>query len=541
MWDVDYQHTTTANFSNESRKAVVDASGNVFVLADVTSDIDPFGVVTASTWHYTVLLKFSSTGTLLDSEQIFVFNHNTVGFDNYGAFGLDLDATGNVYVGFTTFSLSNGFNANIVKYDNNLTQIWYYQFKPPSQDLGVDMKVSSTGNVYALVKSASGTDTTFHILYANSSVVTTIPFYSFDTNADFLTKLTLDGSQDIYVTGYKLTAGFKAILTAKVSTAGNLVWKRTYNGGSSTRDDQGRNLTIGADGNLYVTGVSDLGPPLNNDIILMKHAVSNGKSLWVKLYDYNNNNDQGHFVIAPDINNVYVGSVSSNTVLIDRVQTFSGNNSGRAVYQPVPVEPHSSLSGVSLIDFKISPNLNFYITGNVLATDLSGQTFSAVYLARFIMNVNSRNIFRLDFEHPVSGDFNQSFKASSLALDNLNEDVYWLGDLNENYSNHQNEAALLFNFDVPSPFKASLNQQLIYDNENGNIINVSGDKSSLNIISVSEITTVELLDMSGRKIKTDSVKAFNIIVNTTSLLPGTYMLVLTHIDGSVSCKKIFIK
>src|SRR5262245_21579894 len=95
-WNDAYQHSGSQNFSNESRKIGTDAAGNVFVLADLTSDIDPAGNVTGSTYHYTILLKDDASGSRLDEELINVFAHNISGYDNLGAFGLEVDASGNV-------------------------------------------------------------------------------------------------------------------------------------------------------------------------------------------------------------------------------------------------------------------------------------------------------------------------------------------------------------------------------------------------------------------------------------------------------------
>src|SRR5688572_3278567 len=75
IWNAFYQHTTAADFSNESRHVATDNSGNVFVLADVTSDIDPSGNSSPSTWHYVTLLKYNDQGILVDSEVLDIQNH----------------------------------------------------------------------------------------------------------------------------------------------------------------------------------------------------------------------------------------------------------------------------------------------------------------------------------------------------------------------------------------------------------------------------------------------------------------------------------
>src|SRR4029077_12631160 len=97
LWNISYQHTAKPNFSNESRKIAQDAAGNIFVLADVTSD----GAVVGTTYHYVTLLKYSSSGTLLLQKDMNINNHVVSGFDNLSAFGLGIDGSGNVYIGYT--------------------------------------------------------------------------------------------------------------------------------------------------------------------------------------------------------------------------------------------------------------------------------------------------------------------------------------------------------------------------------------------------------------------------------------------------------
>ena len=76
----------------------MDPAGNSYVLADVTSNIDPSGNSGATTYHYVVILKYNSAGTLLLSKNINVINHTISGFNNLGAFGLEIGADGFLYI-----------------------------------------------------------------------------------------------------------------------------------------------------------------------------------------------------------------------------------------------------------------------------------------------------------------------------------------------------------------------------------------------------------------------------------------------------------
>lgn len=533
-WSAGYQHTTSLNFSNESRKTAVDATGNIFVLADVTSDIDPNGIGTTNTFSYTVLLKYDSSGMALDEEDIDVNSLNFTGFNCSGSFGLELDAAGNVYVGYTTYDMANDFDANISKYDNNLNFIWNYRFKPSSNDMGVGMKISSAGNAYAIVKSVSGLNTTYHILSANSGGATTTPFYSFDMNQDYLNSLVVDANQNIYVTGYRIISSYKNVLTASLNSAGTLIWKVTYNGGSANRDDIGTSLCFN-NSYVYVVGTSDMGVPNGNDVAVLKLNSASGKNEWVSLRHYNNN-DKGFFVYVPSAAYVYVGSVSMNAVLLDRLRIATGIPSGRAVYQPEPVRPYSAINGVTLSDMKVSSNLNFYLTGTINAEDTSSQNFSAAYLARFILLPASRAAFKLDYEAPAEGEFDASLTASAIALDESKEDVYWLRDRILDYSNHNREIVDLTDIDVPSQIKIAGTSDLTEQNSLSVYPNPAHD--FISFFSNDAIVKFEFFDITGQKIKTILVESQNIELNISELMPGIYIYKAYKTSGDMICRKI---
>src|SRR6187549_3735025 len=122
-WNAPYQHSSNAAFSNEARRIVEDASGNVFEMLDATSDIDPTGLH-GGLWHYVVLNKYSGTGTLLTSININVQKHVSSGYNNLGAFGLELDASGNIYAGYITWNAITNFDVVLAKYNTNLVRQW---------------------------------------------------------------------------------------------------------------------------------------------------------------------------------------------------------------------------------------------------------------------------------------------------------------------------------------------------------------------------------------------------------------------------------
>src|ERR1043165_1126856 len=81
-WSAQFQHTSSNGYSNEGRRIAEDAAGNIFMLADATSDIDPSGVLGTITYHYTSIVKYSTTGMVLGKMNIDVKDHVVSGYNN---------------------------------------------------------------------------------------------------------------------------------------------------------------------------------------------------------------------------------------------------------------------------------------------------------------------------------------------------------------------------------------------------------------------------------------------------------------------------
>jgi hypothetical protein len=530
IWSDVYKHTPAQGFSNESRKIITDNSGNVFVLADVTSNIDPSGNTSPSTYHYVVLRKYNSSGNVINTTEIDIIDHQISGFNNYSAFGLETDSQGNIYIGYSYYEPSNDFDIYIRKYNNALSLVWEYTFKPSTKDLGVDMKLSSTGVVYAVVKSQVASDVTYHVISANAAGVSSTPLYTFDANLDQINSIILDANQNVYVTGSRLVSTFKNVLTASVDSLGNLRWKSVFNGGSSVRDDYGKSIAIGP-GVIYVTGTSDRGLPRGNDVMTIKYADYNGKTYWQTYQDNGNGNDNGIFINVVGPNDLIVSSVTGNTAVIDRIVATSGLLSSRAIYEPVPASQYNTVDDLSIADVKISAGFNLYITGTILASDISGQTFSAAYLSRYHLDLAARgaSAIKLEFEEEVSGEFIENFKSTAIAFDLTNDYVYWVRDVFFNYNNHLEESINITGYEVPAPFRflnlsGNLNQE-----EHPKII---FSDNYLNVISVEHISSIEINDITGKTIQVITVNANSVSLNVNDLRAGLYFIRVSYSNNT---------
>ncbi|MEO5569837.1 MAG: hypothetical protein ABIT08_04395, partial [Bacteroidia bacterium] len=126
-WEKKYQFTPSPGYSNEARKIATDASGNVFVMADITSNIDSTGHPTPNTQYYVRLLKYNSSGSLLASNIVNVNNMTlSGGHDFTGSFAMELDASGNVFVAYTVYNTST-YHVGVTKFSNALVRVFATQ------------------------------------------------------------------------------------------------------------------------------------------------------------------------------------------------------------------------------------------------------------------------------------------------------------------------------------------------------------------------------------------------------------------------------
>lgn len=549
VWDVKYAHSSgfINGYSNESKKIAVDANGNIFVLADAVSDTDPNGVLTGLTHHYAILLKYDSNGNLINQINIDVNNHLNSGFTNYGAFGLEIDGSQNVYIGYASYSLVSDYDVIVAKYTNGLSLIWTSTYPSNRLDQGVCMAINGSGHVFTIVKSTNTQGfTTYHALKFSGSPVSATLLYSFEAATEVIHSMKFDNGSAIYAVGYKLINGIKTALTSKISTNNShLIWKKLFDAGTATRDDYLNDLVIGTDGNIYAIGFADRGVPTNNDAMVVKHDAGGGKVLWAKYIDKNNGNENGVKIISPIANFIYIGVNSGNSIFIEKLDyaglAYTGPGSAtqvvnnRFVYSPIPVSSYQSLNGASFMDIQATANNRFYLTGNILATDNSNKPFNASFLIRLKEIPNSRgsNIFGLEAAEAVNGSNNQAFVSVGLALFSQTKNVYWLRDQISTYSSHEDEKVRVEAFQLPSPFRTAEDaEEFITIFPNPVIDQVS-------IYSPVEIISVNLFDVAGKEVGlVITHNSDRVVLDMTVNQSGIYILKVTNINGDVFTHKL---
>lgn len=542
LWKDFYQHTTNNNFSNEVREIVTNqATGDFFMLADFTSNLDAGGTPTATTYNYTSVLKYDINGVLQDQILFDVGQHNVVGFQRKSGFALEIDQAGNLYVGYTSFNSSTDYDLKITKLDASLNILWTHTYNALSKDDGVDLVVSPTAAAFAIVKSGtSATNFRYRLIKATSNLTSTAAFYSFPLG-DHPSSMTMDASGNFYYTGYRAqtNGGGNAVLTGSLTSTGSSAtvrWARADDIGGGSGDDIGRHIIIGADGFAYVAGSAQGPVQHGQDAITMKYATINGKLQWTNVINFTLS-DGAFFVEVPDVSNVYTGWKGGNAVYVDRISAVGGLYTGRGVYNPVPQGPYTSISGISLEDMRISPSKGIYVSGTVSANNGS-QAFQAVYIAKFNFQVRATGNLAPSATAPVEGEFQESRANMQMVLNNSFKKIYTACNNARDNANHQQEAIEFTAWESPNTFRltdhATSQTTEAYPNPSSDGVFQFTSPMGAQFVRVTDLTgrIVEVLDFSDVK--------HEFSLNLTHCVKGTYMVEVREPDGSSDFVKILI-
>ena len=512
-WTAQYQHTVQSGFSNEGRKIVEDNAGNIFMLADVTSDLDPQGLHGAATWYYMVLTKYSPNGAVLASLNLDVVNEMSSGYNYHSAFGLEVDASGNIFVGYTYYDQLTGYDVALGKYDNDLVRIWTNTYSTSGTDSGVEMKLHANGTLYAIVKSTDVL-TTYSIIESVPASLPATLIYSYPPNGETLKGLALDGGIKVYVTGYRMKSARKIAYVGAINAAtSTLAWESFYTDPSAVGDNEGNDITVGADGGIYTVGTSFVGGNYGDQVVVLKNFPGNPHFDFVAVLKGAVDN-KGLLIDADEPGWVYIGSASLEAATIFRIPN-DGNFTVPGVldYYPLPSSQYNAVIGVTLNSMKISFNENIYITGGVMASGPSGN-FSSFYLYR--TRVVFGNALMRDGALPIEGDFDRNYEGIDLNLDYGKTDVYFL----RNYWDdaHTTETVELLDLNAPSPLRktdlSSSSGIQFFPNPTTDFVTVK---------SRSAIHSVELYGVLGNRVVFSGNESKELVLDLASLASGIYV------------------
>lgn len=303
LWTATYD----SGHNDYAHDIAVDESGNVYVTGYYYYRE---GGGTTTRYNY-LTVKYDTSGNIIWARTHDTSTKKTARHDY--AYGVEVDGSGNVIVtGSTEGVLTTGKTLYpdylTIKYDSSGSVIWTKTYDHNKYiDVASDIAVDGSGNIYVTGTTgiyAVGQDY-LTIKYSPSGRVKWIRTYTY-ANYDRASGIILDGSGNVYVTGYSTMRGWgaddHAYLTVKYDSSGNVIWNSRYNDGS---DDYAEGISVDGSGNVYVTGHSWNG--FDWDYLTTKSDAS-GNILWSKTYNGGLNDLAYDIAVDADGNVLVTGS-----------------------------------------------------------------------------------------------------------------------------------------------------------------------------------------------------------------------------------------
>lgn len=287
-----------------------DTNGNIYTVGYFggTVDFDPG----ASTYTLTANGGYDAFIQKLDPNGNFISAYSFGNANNDIINSVFIDASNNLHIGgyftgSTDFDLGSGMfalnsgtvqSAFVVKYSSTFTLTWAKMLSGASLQYVNSLAVDNSGNVYTTGSIGGGV-------------------IDFDPNAT--------------VSNFTVTAGGQAFFVHKLSSAGNLVWAKGFNGGVGTI---GNSITVDNNGDPIIGGAFvysvDFDPNAGvatyttylssiDGFVLKLNASGNYQFAFPLGVGSSNGNDYDvvHSVKVDNSNNIYVGGRFSRTVDFD--------------------------------------------------------------------------------------------------------------------------------------------------------------------------------------------------------------------------------
>ena len=291
-----------------SKSLCTDETGNLFISGAAM-------VNTVYRTHF-LTIKYNSSGVIQWNR----VSEDTSSFSGSSSFAYKnvCDGSGNVYAAGRTSNYIYGSDILIIKYSSNGDSLWSARYNGPgnADDELTDMEIDKFSNIY-LTGWSYGTpyNTEPNVDYVtikydfSGNRVWALRYNNFAGSTDRPVALSIDSSQNIYVTGYcENSFGGIEYVTIKYNNSGVQQWVAKYN--SDYLEATATSITVDKEQNIYVTGHLEYFIMSDDNYITIKYNPD-GQVLWQKEFTYYAPGDDiPNEIFVDSLLNVYICGTS---------------------------------------------------------------------------------------------------------------------------------------------------------------------------------------------------------------------------------------
>jgi uncharacterized delta-60 repeat protein len=402
------EYGTDRNFALQK----IDATGNTVWMRTLngtsTASIDEaYGVAVDATGNIFVGGYVKNLGQSYDykvakynqlGDTLWTRMYNNLGVDaSDRALTLALDAQGNVYLTGKSDNdpnITSNDDVLTIKWNTSGTQLWATRFNGTgnSTDIAKSIKIASSGNIYVSGKTFNGTDFDYLLLKYNSSGVQQWVKTFNGSGQDEAANLVIDNVENIYITGFSQNpSGTDTnIVTIKYDVSGSVLWTKTFDG-VAHGNDVGKSIALDHLSNVIVGGTTDSDAnslTLNNNIVTVKYDAA-GTEIWTRTYDNANHfDDQANEVGVDDLNNIYITGQS------DSIDALTNYDYITIKYSPSGTQDslyryNGTGNSKDIPSTMFVKGLEIYVTGGSLNTNMQRDLVTIKYFGTADAGINA--------------------------------------------------------------------------------------------------------------------------------------------------------
>ena len=258
LWSRRY--SSPGGFPDVANGIAVDNSGNVYLT----------GLIYVGPHSAIATLKYNSSGVLLWNA---VYDNPAFGSDV--GISVDYDNLGNVYVAGYGDSSVTGRDMITIKYNSSGVQQWVRRYDD-GNDEAVSIKVFDANSIYVTGPSLNATRASDFILlkYDSNGMQQWLSRYDRNNGTDRPSKMILDNTGNIYITGMSQIEAWEDAATVKFNSSGTVVWSAIYNA-PGIYPDIGLDLVLDNMENVCVAGRTYSASNLE-DYLTIKYSQTTG-------------------------------------------------------------------------------------------------------------------------------------------------------------------------------------------------------------------------------------------------------------------------